>query len=119
LLSRKGSGSASPDGERALFRADEARTRSRLGRRADGADFHFGFGRRGLPLSPPPLQLAPQAERGYRLMAADLATTPTSGIRVQACGDAHLMNFGGFATPERNVIFDVNDLDETPPAPFE
>ena len=53
------------------------------------------------------------------LMAADLATTPTSGIRVQACGDAHLMNFGGFATPERSVIFDINDLDETLPAPFE
>ncbi|MEI5998097.1 DUF2252 domain-containing protein [Paraburkholderia bengalensis] len=53
------------------------------------------------------------------IMAADLATTPTSGLRVQACGDAHLMNFGGFATPERNVIFDVNDLDETLPAPFE
>jgi uncharacterized protein (DUF2252 family) len=53
------------------------------------------------------------------LMAADLATTATSGIRVQACGDAHLMNFGGFATPERNIIFDINDLDETLPAPFE
>jgi len=53
------------------------------------------------------------------LMAADLAKTPTSGIRVQACGDAHLMNFGGFATPERNVIFDINDLDETLPAPWE
>jgi uncharacterized protein (DUF2252 family) len=53
------------------------------------------------------------------LMAADLATTPASGIRVQACGDAHMMNFGGFATPERNVIFDINDLDETLPAPFE
>ena len=53
------------------------------------------------------------------LMAADLAKTPTSGIRVQACGDAHLMNFGGFATPERNVVFDINDLDETLPAPFE
>jgi uncharacterized protein (DUF2252 family) len=53
------------------------------------------------------------------LMAADLATTPTSGLRVQACGDAHLMNFGAFATPERNVIFDINDLDETLPAPFE
>jgi uncharacterized protein (DUF2252 family) len=53
------------------------------------------------------------------LMAADLATTPTSGLRVQACGDAHLMNFGGFATPERNIIFDINDLDETLPAPFE
>jgi hypothetical protein len=53
------------------------------------------------------------------LMAADLARTPTSGIKVQACGDAHLMNFGGFATPERNVIFDINDFDETLPAPFE
>jgi uncharacterized protein (DUF2252 family) len=53
------------------------------------------------------------------LMAADLAKTPTSGLRVQACGDAHLMNFGGFATPERNIIFDINDLDETLPAPFE
>ena len=53
------------------------------------------------------------------LMAADLATTPASGLRVQACGDAHLMNFGAFATPERNVIFDINDLDETLPAPFE
>ncbi|WP_321855045.1 DUF2252 domain-containing protein [Paraburkholderia tropica] len=56
---------------------------------------------------------------GAAIMAADLATTPTSGLRVQACGDAHLMNFGGFATPERHVIFDVNDLDETLPAPFE
>lgn len=53
------------------------------------------------------------------LMAADLDTTPTSGLRVQACGDAHLMNFGAFATPERNVIFDINDLDETLPASFE
>ena len=53
------------------------------------------------------------------LMAADLATTPRTGIIVQACGDAHLMNFGGFATPERNVIFDINDLDETLPAPWE
>jgi uncharacterized protein (DUF2252 family) len=53
------------------------------------------------------------------LMAADLATTSNTGIRVQACGDAHLMNFGGFATPERNIIFDINDLDETLPAPWE
>jgi uncharacterized protein (DUF2252 family) len=53
------------------------------------------------------------------LMAADLATTPTCGLRVQACGDAHLMNFGAFATPERNIVFDINDLDETLPAPFE
>lgn len=53
------------------------------------------------------------------IMAADLASTPNSGLRVQACGDAHLLNFGGFATPERQVIFDVNDLDETLPAPWE
>ena len=53
------------------------------------------------------------------LMAADLATTPNCGLRVQACGDAHLMNFGAFATPERNIVFDINDLDETLPAPFE
>ena len=53
------------------------------------------------------------------LMAADLASTPKSGLMVQACGDAHLMNFGGFATPERNIIFDINDLDETLPAPWE
>src|SRR5271166_6484227 len=52
-------------------------------------------------------------------MAADLSTTPVSGIRVQACGDCHLMNFGAFATPERNVIFDINDFDETLPAPWE
>ena len=53
------------------------------------------------------------------IMAADLAHTPNSGLRVQACGDAHLSNFGGFATPERGLIFDVNDLDETLPAPWE
>ena len=53
------------------------------------------------------------------IMAADLALTPTSGIRVQACGDCHLMNFGGFGTPERRIIFDINDFDETLPAPWE
>jgi hypothetical protein len=53
------------------------------------------------------------------VMAADLATTPSTGIRVQACGDCHLMNFGGFATPERNIVFDINDFDETLPAPWE
>ena len=53
------------------------------------------------------------------VMAADLATMPVSGIRVQACGDAHLSNFGGFATPERRVIFDINDFDETLPGPWE
>ncbi|MCY1392525.1 hypothetical protein D3C76_673390 [compost metagenome] len=53
------------------------------------------------------------------LMAHDLATTPTTGIEVQACGDCHLLNFGFFATPERNLIFDINDFDETLPAPWE
>jgi uncharacterized protein (DUF2252 family) len=53
------------------------------------------------------------------LMASDLSHTPTTGIRVQACGDAHLANFGAFATPERRLIFDTNDLDETLPAPWE
>src|SRR6476661_1885938 len=53
------------------------------------------------------------------IMAADLAHTPATGIRVQACGDAHLMNFGVFATPERRLVFDVNDFDETLPAPWE
>ncbi len=53
------------------------------------------------------------------IQAYDLAGTPTSGIIVQACGDCHLMNFGGFATPERNLVFDINDFDETLPAPFE
>jgi uncharacterized protein (DUF2252 family) len=53
------------------------------------------------------------------VMATDLARTPSTGIRVQACGDCHLMNFGGFATPERRLIFDINDLDETLPAPWE
>src|SRR4029453_11115133 len=53
------------------------------------------------------------------LMAYDLATTPTTGIRVQACGDCHLLNFGLFATPERHLVFDVNDFDETHAAPWE
>jgi uncharacterized protein (DUF2252 family) len=53
------------------------------------------------------------------IMAGDLAHTPVSGIRVQACGDCHLLNFGGFATPERNIAFDINDFDETLPAPWE
>src|ERR1700726_2362862 len=53
------------------------------------------------------------------VMARDLAGTPTTGINVQACGDAHLLNFGIFASPERRLVFDVNDFDETLPAPFE
>jgi len=56
---------------------------------------------------------------GAAIMAADLATSPTTGIVVQACGDAHVDNFGKFATPERNVVFDINDFDETVPGPWE
>ena len=53
------------------------------------------------------------------LMAHDLAPTPVSGVRVQACGDAHLSNFGFYASPERELVFDLNDFDETLPAPWE
>jgi len=53
------------------------------------------------------------------IMAADLASCPATGLRVQACGDCHLSNFGGYASPESTPVFDVNDFDETLPAPFE
>ena len=53
------------------------------------------------------------------IMAADLASTPSTNYAVQSCGDCHLMNFGAFATPERNIIFDINDFDETFPATWE
>jgi uncharacterized protein (DUF2252 family) len=53
------------------------------------------------------------------LMAADLATTPVTRLRVQACGDCHAANFGGFGSPERKLVFDINDFDETLPAPWE
>ncbi len=54
-----------------------------------------------------------------KIMAADLDRTPTAGMRVQLCGDAHLSNFGVFASPERVLLFDLNDFDETLPGPFE
>src|ERR1700735_3437989 len=53
------------------------------------------------------------------IMASDLAMTPRSGLTVQACGDAHLSNFGVFASAERSLVFDVNDFDETLPGPWE
>src|SRR4051794_12797462 len=53
------------------------------------------------------------------VMAADLAATADGGLRVQLCGDAHLGNFGGFRSPERALIFDINDFDETLPGPWE
>src|SRR5204863_5538656 len=58
--------------------------------------------------------------RGATLpMASDLAGTPRTGIVVRACGDAHLSNFGLFASPERRLVFDINDFDETAPGPWE
>jgi uncharacterized protein (DUF2252 family) len=54
-----------------------------------------------------------------KILAADLADTPTAGLQVQLCGDAHLSNFGLFASPERRLLFDLNDFDETLPGPFE
>src|SRR5260221_8210502 len=53
------------------------------------------------------------------IMAADLAASPDSGLRVQLCGDAHLSNFGVFQAPDRRLLFDINDFDETHPGPFE
>ena len=54
-----------------------------------------------------------------KIMAADLKDTPRAGLTVQLCGDAHLSNFGVFASPERTLLFDLNDFDETLPGPFE
>src|SRR3954452_20141083 len=54
-----------------------------------------------------------------KIMAADLAASPRAGLGAQLCGDAHLSNFGGFASPERQLLFDLNDFDETLPGPFE
>jgi len=54
-----------------------------------------------------------------KIMAADLAETPVAGLGAQLCGDAHLSNFGAFASPERRLLFDLNDFDETLPGPFE
>ena len=56
---------------------------------------------------------------GAKIMAADLAHIPRAGLDVQLCGDAHLSNFGAFASPERILLFDLNDFDETLPGPFE
>jgi uncharacterized protein (DUF2252 family) len=73
-----------------------------------------------------PLRMERMAESAFgfyrgaaAIMAADLAHTPVSGLHVQISGDAHCMNFGGFATPERNLLFDLNDFDETMPGPWE
>ncbi len=52
-------------------------------------------------------------------MASDLSGLPRTGLQVQLCGDAHLSNFGGFAAPDRRIVFSINDFDETHPGPFE
>lgn len=77
--------------------------------------------RKLLPLRHERMALSPFTfYRGSALnMAADLASTPSMGVRVQCGGDCHLVNFRGFATPERRIIFAINDLDETLPAPWE
>ena len=56
---------------------------------------------------------------GAAIMASDLARTPSTGVHVQACGDAHLLNFGLFGSAERRIVFDINDFDETLPGPWE
>lgn len=121
--------------------ADERRAEGRVLRDAVPRELHGGW--KAPSDRPDPIELLMESNKGrmpqlipirhgrmvespfafYRgsaaLMAADLARTPATGLRVQACGDAHLLNFGGFATPERNFIFDINDFDETLPAPWE
>lgn len=74
-----------------------------------------------LPLRYSRMKVSPFAffRGGAAVMTADLAGTAASGLRVQACGDCHLLNFGGFATPERRLVFDINDFDETAVAPWE
>ena len=74
-----------------------------------------------LPIRYGRMQLSPFAffRGSAAVMAWDLSKTPTTGIRVQACGDCHASNFGGFASPERQLLFDINDFDETLQAPWE
>jgi uncharacterized protein (DUF2252 family) len=74
-----------------------------------------------LPLRYARMNVSPFAflRGGAAVMAEDLASTPNSGLAVQAAGDCHCLNFGGFATPERRLVFDINDFDETAVAPWE
>ncbi len=134
----RGSGGANP---RALVSVDERRTAGKALRDRASRESHGGWtaskdrqdpveilkrSNEGRIPALVPIRFARMRESPFAffrgsaaIMAADLATTPTSGLLVQACGDAHLMNFGGFATPERNIFFDINDFDETLPAPWE
>ena len=93
--------------------------------RADPVDILTAQGRERIPELLPVRYARMKADpfaflRGAAVvMAADLAAGPTTGLRVQSCGDCHLANFGSYATPEGAPVFDVNDFDETLPAPFE
>jgi len=93
--------------------------------RADPVDILTAQGRERIPELLPVRYARMKADpfaflRGAAVvMAADLAAGPTTGLRVQSCGDCHLANFGSYATPEGTPVFDVNDFDETLPAPFE
>lgn len=124
-----------------LTSRDDRRYRGKVMRAAVPRESHAGF--KLSPKRPDPIELLDKYNKNrvselvplrwgrmlqspftfYRgsaaLMAWDLAQTPTTGVRVQACGDCHLFNFGAFSTPERNVVFDINDFDETLPAPWE
>jgi uncharacterized protein (DUF2252 family) len=117
--------------------ADDGRSRRKQAPRSGHADWHPSIDRRDpvailiessvgrvehlLPIRYGRMLQSPFSfYRGAAaIMADDLAQTPNTGLRVQACGDCHAMNFGIFATPERRLIFDVNDFDETLPAPWE
>jgi uncharacterized protein (DUF2252 family) len=94
-------------------------------RRADPVAVLIASGKRRIP-SLLPIRYGRMAQSPFAylrgaaaMMAADLAATPASGIRVQSCGDCHLLNFGAYLSPEGRPVFDVNDFDETLPAPFE
>jgi len=98
-----GPGGARPDPVDVLARTNEGRVRELVPvRHARMAESPFAY-YRGAPA----------------MMAEDLSRTPTTGLLLQICGDAHLLNFGSFATPERNLVFDVNDFDETQRGPWE
>src|SRR5207245_8576082 len=98
---------------------------ARPANRADPLDILVAQGRERIPELLPVRYARMKADpfaflRGAAaIMAADLAAMPTTGLRVQSCGDCHLANFGSYATPEGTPIFDINDFDETLPAPFE
>jgi uncharacterized protein (DUF2252 family) len=138
-----------PDGGNSFSLLHDNTAAPRDGRRARGLVFRDAVPFQSLagwapdPLRPDPIEVLKNSDRGripnllpirygrmlktpftfYRgaadVMARDLATTPVTGIRVQLCGDCHALNFGAFATPERNVSFDIVDFDETLPGPWE